>query len=361
MTIIEINEMIDLISRFMRDSACKNLVIGGLVGSHPLSYALDVVTETIDFEDILILEGCADFCYINKPFVKNYIPYYYALKNVYGGSLCDDDIPFSRTLFQNRIYTKKVVNEDFINKFEFVIINNAHLIDLVYLDEIVKLSKWKCITIVDPFDIYGEHFLYATTIVDTLEKQSPIIGFARKLYGYNTYIDKNVPGDIKAGKITRRGVGKIDGRMHVCDDSDIVNEANQLQIKRPFKRGQRLFVTDNRLEEVTDDSKETHIITNTSMIVVERAISVNSIPNYLRIYHSRNIFRGFVKYYDPYSIGSDVYDITVKPANVLHINDSIYHRYMNTVVSQSKGLTKRELYSITKNSVNMILCDVKGG
>lgn len=360
MKIIEINEMIDLMSRFMKDSASRNLIVGGLVGSHPLSHALEVATETFDFEDILILEGCPDFCYVNKPFVKNYIPYYYALTNIYTGSI-NNDIPFGGYLLHKRICTKLVVNEPFIRKFKFVIINNAHLIDLVYLDAIVKAGSWKCITIVDPFDVGGEHFLYAATIVDTLEKQSPVIGFARKLYGYNTYIDKKIPGDIKAGKITRRGVGKIDGRMHVCDDIDIVNEANQLQIKRPFKRGQRLFVTDNILEEVMDDSKERHIIAKNSMLVIERAISGNSIPNYLRIYHSRNVFRGFVRYYTSGSIGANAYDLVVKPANVLHINDSIYHRYMNTVVSQSKGLSKRELYSITKNSVNMILCDVKGG
>ena len=361
MNIIELNELIDLLNRFFHDTAHRMLMIGGIVGSHPLSHVLDVATGYTEFNNILTLEGCADFCYLPKRFVSTYLPFSYVFYEMYVSSLQPDTL-FPFQFYQHNIPCVKMINRGFYQKFPIVIINNAHLIEMEYIKQLVETCNWKCILIGDPFDLGGEEFMYAPCIVESLEKQSPIVGMARKLWGFSTHaIDKRVPGHVSSGKVTRKGIGKLDGRMYLCDNPELINQAQSQQMKQSLRKGQRFLVTDDRLYTTIDDTKQTHIITKNMMLVMQRANSLSPIPQQFRLYHSKQIIRLDIEYETAkHYFNERDYHVKVKPANVLSIQDARYHRYLNTVLACTGEVPKRELYSVMKNSVNLAICHVKG-
>ena len=72
----------------------------------------------------------------------------------------------------------------------------------------------------------------------------------------------------------------------------------------------------------------------------------------LKIYAFNEIFHADVSYNDNPPEGV----ISVKPANILMINDSIYHRYNNAVlILNDKPITQRQKYSILKNCNNLVV------
>lgn len=363
MTIIELNEMIDMLSNFFHNTSHRMLMIGGIVGSHPLSHVLDVVTEQLNFDNVLILDGCADFAYIPKKFIGNYLPYQYMFADMYVPNV-SQPVPFGVSLWKQSIPTVRTINQQKMNQYEVVIVNNAHLIEMDYLRMIIEASKWKCVLIGDPYDIGGEDFMHAPCIVDCLEKQSPIVGMARKLWDIPTKaIDKHVPGNVMSGKVTRKGIGKSDGRMYICNNLDILEYAHAQQMKQDFRKGQKFFVTDERIHHVVDEDKEqTHVINKNCMLVMHRANSLSPIPQQFRLYHSKKIIRLEIEYDTVQHLHNELdYHIRVKPGNVLTSKDARYHRYIETVlVCSGEELPKRYLYSAMKNSVNLAICTVKG-
>lgn len=361
MNIIELNEMIDLINKFFHEYSHKTLTIGGIVGSHPLSHILDIATGIVPFEKILIIDGCMDFTLLSKRYIPNYVPYQSLLMDRYVQSI-EDPIPFKVSLWKERIPTVKTIDHQRIRQFEIVLINNAHLIEPDYLNMIIEACRWKCVVIVDPFDIGGEQFLYATTIVDCLEKQSPIVGMARHLYGISTRaIDKNAPGNVSTGRLTRRGIGKSDGRMYISNDLNLVNDVQDQMRKLPFRRGQKVLVTDTRIHNVIDESLHmSRVVTKNMLLNIHRATSSNN-PQQLRFYHSKRVFRTYIEYdHIPHFPNEDDYHVQVKPANILSPNDARYHRYGNVIFIPVGEVSKRMMYSIMKNSINLAICNVKG-
>ena len=72
----------------------------------------------------------------------------------------------------------------------------------------------------------------------------------------------------------------------------------------------------------------------------------------LKIYAFNEIFHADVSYNDNPPEGV----ISVKPANILMIDDSIYHRYNNAVlILNDKRITQRQKYSILKNCNNLVV------
>ena len=362
MTIIELHEMIDLTNRFFLETSHKMLMLGGMVGSHPLSHVLDVATEIVRFDEILILEGCEDFCYIPKKPVPNYIPYAQVFVDLPVSGVLPYDT-FEPKLWETSCPTIKAIDQDYIRQYDVIIVNNAHLIDPSLINMIASTAKWKCILIGDPFDIGGEPFTNFPTIIDCLEKQSPIIGMARKLYGISTYaIDKKAPGNVTNGKVTRKGIGRLDGRTYVCNDPDIITQAQMQQYKHPFRKGLRFFVTDKRIHLIKEENtKETHHLAEHALLIMGRT-NVNSvIPQAFQLHHSKQIIHCDIQYDKIKHFPNEWdYRVKVKPANILSIHDAKYHRYFNTVLVCNGEISKRELYSIMKNSVNLTICTIKG-
>lgn len=361
MTIIELNEMIDLTNRFFCNTSHKMLMLGGMVGSHPLSHVLDVVTELVRFDEILILEGCADFCYIPKRSVVNYIPYPQVFTDMYVPNVRPYD-PFEPQLWNQNQPIVKAINQELIRSYQVVIVNNAHLIDPLLLESIAETCKWKCVLIGDPFDVGGEGFINSPTIVESLEKQSPIIGMARKLYGVLTFaIDKKVPGNVVNGKVTRKGIGRLDGRIYVSNNDELVQEVQDHQRKQLFRKGQRVMVTDRRIFTIPNEqTKEVVHVTKNALMTMGRTNSSSVVPQQFRIHHSKQTIRCDITYQNPRFPNEWDYHIQVKPANILSIEDAKHHRYFNTVLVCQGDVSKQELYSMMKNSVNLAICTIKG-
>ena len=358
---IELNEMLDLINRFFRNTSTKTLTIGGIVGSHPLSHVMDIATGIVPFEQILILEGCSDFCYLPKRFISNYIPFSYVFSDVIVEHVQPETL-FPINFYQQNLPYVKTVNEKLINHYEMIIINNAHLIDGELLQQLINTFPRKCVAIVDPYDIGGEQFMDVPGIVDCLEKQSPIIGMARNLWGINTRaIDKHARGSVSTGKVTRKGIGKLDGRMYVCDDHEFITTAQSQQQRQHLRKGQRFFITDDRSFTALDDANQLHVLTKNMMLIMYRANTTSPLPQQFRLYHARHIIRLEIAYDNMRHYPNEHdYHIKVKPANVLSIAESRYHRYVNTALVCTKEISTRELYSVMKNSINLTICKVKG-
>lgn len=362
MNVIELNELIDLTNRFFDHGAYPTLTIGGIVGSHPLSHILDVATDMVPFESILIIEGCEDFCYIPKKPIPNYIPYQQLFIDMFVENVKPYD-PFAPRLWEENQPKIKAVDQEFIRRFQLVIINNAHLIEPEMLRMIVDVCKWKSVLIGDPFDVGGEPFMDAPTIVNCLEKQSPIIGMARKLWGVPTYaIDKKAPGTVNSGRVTRKGIGKLDGRTYISNHLDLVQAVQNQQRKQAFRKGQKFFVTDDRIYNIMEEKNhQLQHITKNALLIMGRTNSLSQIPQQFQIHHSKYTIRCDV-IYDHIGTYPNEWDyrIKVKPANILSVADAKYHRYFNTVFVCIGDVSKRELYSVMKNSVNLTLCGVKG-
>lgn len=362
MNVIELNELIDLLHRFFDHGSYETLMIGGIVGSHPLSHVLDVATDLVDFENILIVEGCEDFCYIPKKPIPNYIPYQQLFIDMFVPNVKPYN-PFEPKLWDQNQPHIKAVDQEHIRRFQLVVINNAHLIEPELLRMIVDVCKWKCVLIGDPFDVGGEPYMDAPTIVNCLEKQSPIIGMARKLWGVPTYaIDKKAPGNVTSGKVTRRGIGRLDGRTYISNHLELVQTIQDQQRKQTFRKGQRVFVTDERIHNVMDEQDhQLQHITKNALLIMGRTNSTSSLPQQFQIHHSKRSVRCDIIYdhIEKYPNEWD-YRIKVKPANVLSVADARYHRYFNTVLVCIGDISKRELYSVMKNSVNLAICTVKG-
>ena len=215
----------------------------------------------------------------------------------------------------------------------------------------------------DPFDIGGEPFTNMPTIIECLEKQSPTIGMARKLYGISTYaIDKKAPGNVTNGKVTRKGIGRLDGRTYLCKDLEIVQTVQEQQRKQPFRKGLRFFVTDDRIHTIMEErTKEAYHITKNALLIMGRTNASSVIPQAFQIHHSKHVIRCDVQY-DHITLFPNEWDyrVKVKPANVLSLEDAKHHRYFNTVLVCNGEVSKRELYSVMKNSVNLAICQIKG-
>lgn len=361
MYVIELNELIDMTTNFFYNHSHKSMVIGGIVGSHPLSHVLDVATGITDFTNILVIEGCMDFTYIPKRMIQNYVPYQYLIIDQYVSSLSEPE-PFQVRLWEQRLPTVKAIETKFLRQFDYVIINNAHLIDAQYVQGFVDLCRNKCVVIVDPFDIGGEHFSNVPTLIETLEKQSPIVGMARRLYDIPTrMIDKHVPGNVVSGRLNRNGIGRSDGRMYVSNNIPIVEEASSKMRKQPFRHGQRYFVTDEHVHIIYDtEAKTHHHIMKNAMLIMQRATSSTN-QHIVRIYHSKQNLKMYLEYdHIQHHVNEYDYHIQVKPANVLSTQDARYHRYLNTALIPTANITNRELYSVMKNSVNLTICEVRG-
>jgi hypothetical protein len=97
------------------------------------------------------------------------------------------------------------------------------------------------------------------------------------------------------------------------------------------------------------------------MLIMNRANLNSPIPQQFRLYHSKQIIRLDIEYdTTQHYLNERDYHIQVKPANVLTPNEAKYHRYLNTVLVITKELSKREMYSVMKNSVNLAICTMKG-
>lgn len=349
MNICEIHEMIELLEDFYNKPLQRTIVVGGIAGSFIFKHAIDAALTVYPFEKTLVVEGCQDYIGIAKCQMHNFVYYADLFTDVLFDPLQPYD-PFKPVMFNPKPSYGKRLNMMMIEKYDLIIINDAHLIPRVYIDSIVKNYYGKVCIIVDPFDINGEMYTGCPTITDSLNKLSPMIGLARETYNVDTRaIDRTVKGSITESKISKRSIGKIDDKQYVTNDEYLLDLVRHKQLQSVFRKNQKLFVTSERINSNIEEGQRGQALTKNSMCVI---VSASSKPLMkLRLFNSKMFCYGDVSYLDnpPENV------IQVKPANILTLEESAYHRYNSTVLICNDPITQRQKYSILKNSNNITI------
>jgi hypothetical protein len=247
-----------------------------------------------------------------------------------------------------------------LQNYSVIIINDTHLIPNIYLDAICQNFIGKIICIVDPFDIYGEAYSNVPTVVDSFNKITPINALARETYGIDTrIINKKAKGIISTTKMGIRSIGKIDNKQYITKDPEIIDTVRHKQLRVPIRKNHKVLVTGDSLYESLNSNSVTkhNVVTKNSMIVVD---TVQTKPLMrLRIYSSSRTFYGDLVYIDEPFVRHKC-NILCKPANILSVDESAYHRYKHSVLvsTDSSHFTPRERYSILKNSMNLTIVKI---
>lgn len=365
--IIESNEMIDLLDDFLSDnnsmiksSTASKLVIGGMIGTNLMNDALNSALAYYSLNDILFIQGCQDYIDLlnekNCQVYNQYIYYAELFTEVMIDSIVQHD-PFKPRILNPTNEYKKIINTQILQNYSVIIINDTHLIPDAYLDTICQNFIGKIICIVDPFDVYGESYSNVPTVVDSFNKITPVNALARETYGIETrIINKKAKGVISTAKLGIRSIGKIDNKQYITKDPEIIDMVRHKQLRVPIRKNHKVFVTGNALyESLNSNSVMKHnVVTKNSMVLVD---TVQTKPLMkLRIYSSSRTFYGDLVYIDEPFVRHQC-NILCKPANILSVDESVFHRYKHTVLVSTDGshFTLRERYSILKNSMNITI------
>ena len=351
--ILEIYQMIETLEDFFNNSSSRNIVVGGMIGSHLFKHAIEAALTVHSFDKILVVEGCQDYIGLQKTPIPNHV--YYA--DLFVDVLCDPITPydpFKPKIFNPSPTYHKQLNLHRIEQYDVILMKESHLIPAGYIDAIVKNYSGKICILVDPYDIGGEMFYGIPTLTDSMNKLSPIVGMARSIYNVDTRaIDRSIKGHVTEARINKRSIGKIDDKQYVTNDEYLADIVRHKQLQSPFRRNQKLFVTSDKINTSIDD-EHGNSLTRNSMCVIMSASSRPLMK--LRIYSSKIMYAGDVSYLD----NPPEHSIRVKPANILTINESAFHRYNHMVMVCTEPLTQRQRYSILKNSNNVTICQYSG-
>jgi hypothetical protein len=358
-TIISINEMIDYIDDFFGARHDNGpIIVGGMTGCKLQNIALDRALQQYDISQVLYVQGCQDYIDILNKRNLDERPTQYVfwadlfsdvLDEPLGGENPCHDV-FCRPL---QCY-KSILRQDIINRYKVLIIQDAHLVPIHHLNELTKCFRGKIVQVIDPFDLETDPFVSSgimKTITDTLEPVNAVKAFARALYGIDSQVNKKAKGVIKTVNIHRRSVGKIDDNQYITNDPALYAAAQSKQLQSEFHRNHRVLVTQSRIIRVNrDPDLYAPSITRNSMLTV---MNIGTKP-FMRL----KLFASDIDFYNNISYLENPFDlhtISVKPANILSVKESIYHRYINAVIvsTDSNQLNLRERYSVVKNSANV--------
>ena len=360
MNIIENSQMIEFLEDFV-NSEKPDIWVGGMAGSFIFKHVIESVLSKYSFNEILIIEGCQDYIGLMKSQLDNH--YHYT--SLFSDNLVDPLIaydPFIPMIKNPKPEYTKGFNQTKCSYYEIIIVNDAHLIPKEYINMLIENYHGKICFIVDPFDILGDEYLIKgsqilsttiPTIVDSLNKLSPIIAMARGCYGVDTRsIDKTNRGTISEIKVSKRSIGKVDDKQYISNDDYWINVVREKQQNSAFRKRQKLIVNSDCMYPVYDkQTQRLHMLSRNSMVVID---SVTKPYMSLRLYSSKIIVTGDCSY----DTEDNTPFIKIKPGNILSLNESVYHRYNHAVLLYGEPLSVREKYSILKNSNNVSVCSL---
>lgn len=367
--IIEVDDMIELLTNFFNIPSEKFVAVGGMCGSPLLQTVLDCSTTYTSFKNVLIIDGCTDVVYmkqkLDKPMIVNHVPW----RNLFVDFIGDDFVPYEPFSLQRRSSNKpirKIMDTRFLDVYECIVVNNAHLIPKMYLDAFREYSRTKCVFMVDPFDEYGEWFSNVPTITRSFSKVPPIIGMARGVYGVSTdMIDRYAKGVITNGRIPRRTVGRMDDKIYVSNNEELVSEVRKRQMLRKIQRNQRFLITDDRMVmQLDNDLFRNHV--GSGDIIIADTQSVLNVRNPYHIYNSKVRLYMNLKYKNESDKNrifgpQDHHKTEVVPANILTVREAALHKNRSVVLvyENDTELSARNIYSMMKNSINLSICRVR--
>jgi hypothetical protein len=235
----------------------------------------------------------------------------------------------------------------------------------------------KVLLVIDPVEMRSSLFEMekyidpdlTPTLVDTLDKVTPMIAMARASIGYETRsINKRAPGVLnQVAKMNKRSIGKMDDKQYIVPSFPLREEIQRRQIDQPFKKNQKFILTlrDKKIFQVRDSSNYTKAtLTRHSMIVLTHIYPIGNMMDF-RLYNGKeSIVTTPIKYdvYNPNPLAAKLLKgdgkLSVIPANVIDTNEMMYHRYNHAVyVSEGYPIRPVEKYSLLKNCNNLTIVE----
>lgn len=352
--ILLINEMIDFIDDFLDNTTERQLIIGGMAGTQLFKYVMDRVLSRVNFNNVCIMEGCQDYMGLTDPSpCFNHIYYMDIIREM---AIPDEDTNMDSWLpmwNDIKLTYKKDINIALFGKYDYLVINDVHLLPHELLEELCKHFPGKLIGICDPYEAGAERFIGFPSIVDTLTRVSSIIAFARSIYHVSSRgVEKKVKCSVTESKINRRSIGKVEDRQYVTNDKSLAEEIWNKQLLSPVRKGQRLWVTDERVLRFKDKDNHFHVITKNALLIVD-GVYLNSRKVRLRLYSSKFVFESEITYLPDGPLSA----IKVRPANIILIEEYPYHRYHYATLITNGEITSRERYTILKNTNHLTISE----
>ena len=248
-----------------------------------------------------------------------------------------------------------------------MIIFNAHLIPNIH--EIIESFCGKVVCVIDPIEAF---FSYSSTlshnaliITDALSKVSPMIAMARAALGYDSRsIDTKARGTLtEVSSINSRSIGKIDDKQYVSQDYMLLDDIRKRQQESQLKKNQKLIVSLNINQSIihveTDDKTRNTMITAKSLLVVDNPNRKPLMKTKMRIFNSKATCYVDTTYQRGMLVPKG--SLSVLPANIISLNDMIYHRFNDVVfIMNGYKLSEQEKYALLKNSNSVtIVSEVK--
>lgn len=346
MNIISPTDMIYLLEDF-DNSPVPLLRIGEIAGCGLFKIVADnVIGQIAPFEKTLFIQGCQDMIGKHETLSRNVVFWADLFMDQFRGY--NETNPFEPV----RISSKSARFDRF-GRWRLVIIIDAHLIPSDALRAIENNCNCKIIELTDPFDVEGELFSGVPCIADTFNKVSPLVAYARRLYGISTrLIDNKSRQSINFTKhISKRSAGKLDEKQYVCTDDEFIEEVREKQLKSGFRKNYKVICMDNHIN-LTIDSKTGNELAF-PMYSMGTIVSVPKMQlSTIRLYNTK------YEYYCKMSYDMRDDAIYVKPANIISSLEAAHHRFQNSVFITDEHTTVRQLYSIVKNSSHITVTKI---
>ena len=361
MNIISVETLIAKFEDFLKNDYYSEFVVGELAGSNVLKYIAQIAASEYGFKNVLFVSGIQDDVY-NGHIIGN---------QAYWASLFDDiDVdgvePYS--IFAPRFYEPKLhytqeVVKTMIAPFKFMVIYNAHKIPKELLNKLTSAFRGKYALIVDPFDEYGENWSFADTVTDAFDPTTKVIGFARYLYGYDTRrINKKIKNIVSYDmSITKRSVGRIDGRQYVTLDPYLYSDTIERQKQSPLRKNHKIMILSNCMNiKRSTEMPFPHALTYGTILQVTGVM--NKQPKF--ILHASKInmtfTRPLVYEIDPFRTPKDA--VLVTPANILSVKDAALHKFRDLVFVTTNtypSVSIRQQYALLKTGMNVYFATLK--
>lgn len=352
MSIIEIPQMIDLIEDHFSPKwgHSNTLVVGGIVGTNVFQYAMDACMKYYEFGKILVIEGCEDYIGLLRNPMHNYIYWMNLFRTVKIPPFEQLLQPTHEFLIQLKSGFRIALVDHMFEKYDAIIINNAHMIPSECLTAIQNNFPGKVLQIIDPLDFNGDDFCQVHTLYDSLEKQSPLTALARSMFNIDSRaVDRNVRSEFKRIKMTKRSIGRIDTTQYVTNDYNVLKMVQDKQYNTQFRKNQKFIVTSDEIRYAKDQNNNPVVVGPGSLLSI---ITASKPLMRLRIHLSTR------RFYSAISYNYTETGLYVKPANILMIDQACRHRFKSlTLVLGDEPMTNRLWYSIMKISNTITVVD----
>lgn len=319
----------------------RRIVIGEIAGCGLFKIATDIAMSFFDFNEVCFVEGCQDLMGYTSNKVGNV--------KFWADLFHDEVVEYVETKpFKQEPVCMKVIDDCSFMHTKLMFIIEAHLIPRDALRMIEEEFVGLIIELVDPYDVGGEDYTNVPTIVQSWYKLSLTTSYARSLYGIDTpYCDKKLKSIISQKKLSKRSVGKIDTNQYISNNAEYVNEIRVKQLQQAFRKNQKIICCDNRINLIMDNTGKRLSFTKNAIGIFTNVPRI-FVPT-VRIHSTKFM------YYGRFNYEKNGTEILVQPANIISTLEASHHRFQSSVLVMDSSITKRELYSIMKNSNNVIL------